>query len=191
MQNQPGRIARMAACIFPCIFFFAACATANIDDGKYLAENSNSGYFTCIVSTVEPGWTLSLFPRNTEKDKGPFSQAVAVFETLPQGNNLLCIQLPAGTYLFQFARHAPFTYEMEREEVSVVSGKICYAGNLVFSLPENLSYYHDFKYAYADSYDAFTQAFRKKYPKLYEKYDLINCAKDSDPATWYIPKRRI
>jgi hypothetical protein len=191
MPNKPGRIARKALCLFPCIFFFAACTTVNIDDGNYLAENSNIGYFTCIVSTVESGWTLSLFPRNTEMDKGPFSQAVAVFEALPQGHNLICIKLPAGTYLFQFARHAPFVYELEREEVSVVSGKICYVGNLVFSLSENLSFYNDFKYTYEDSFDAFKQDFKKKYPKLFEKYDLINRAKHDDPNTWYIPKRRI
>jgi hypothetical protein len=62
------------------IFFFSSCIILDLrDTPNSINETKEDVLFAAIITDV-PGVQISLYPRNTAKDSGPFAFAATVFE---------------------------------------------------------------------------------------------------------------
>lgn len=168
-----------------------SCRTVNVKPEDYLNAGKDEGYYLAVISVTKPGWTVSLFPRTTKHDRGAFGSAVAVFQKLEAGDNLVCIKLPKGVYSLQYAYFSAFCFEMEPIEVSIESGKICYAGNLEIDVTNASKNFPAFRYRYVDSREKAEKQFAEIYPLIAARYEFTDCAPAAFLDRWRLPVQRI
>jgi hypothetical protein len=145
MKNS---IAVFSMCL---VFSFSSCITLDLGDSPNAIDETKEGILFAAIITDVPEAAISLYPRNTAEDSGPFSFAAAVFDRgrLHTGENFIFIRLPAGRYTFKYIyyKNNLNVFELEDAIFDVKAGLINYAGSLRLSLYEK-----DGKTAFACKY---------------------------------------
>ncbi|MDR0707368.1 MAG: hypothetical protein LBF60_05780 [Treponema sp.] len=141
-----------AAIFFMCLVFsVSSCITLDLRDSPNAIDETKEGVLFAVIVTDVPGARISLYPRNTAKESGPFSSAAAVFDRgrLHTGGNFIFIKLPAGRYMFKYVyyKNNLNVFELEDAVFDVKAGSINYAGSLRLS-----PYEKDGKTAFACKY---------------------------------------
>lgn len=170
---------------------FASCATANLVDSPERVVRNTEGILYTTVALNQRGWVLSIFPRNSAKDFGPFTKAAAVTAKLEAGENILCYRLPEGRYAFQYAHLEPFSFEFEPVEFEIVKGHICYPGTLELHILSTNSLFPEFRYRFLSGSVPPAETLEQRYPFLSKKYPLIVIPPSESSAGWKKPVQRI
>lgn len=173
------------------LLLVSSCATVNVKQDGFLISNKHEGYLLATVQIDRPGWQVTIFPRNSRADYGSFSQAVAVFDRLKVGRDLIFIKLPAGEYTFKYVYKKPFAFEMKDCIFKIAENTICYVGDLEIHVTNNSSIFPAFEYRYVDSFGDSSDALKASYPMIASKYQIINNFLDSFSRDFLQPIRRM
>jgi hypothetical protein len=157
------------------VLSFSSCITLDLRDSPNSINETKEGVLFAAIITDVPGVQISLYPRNTTEDSGPFAFAAAVFENgrLHTGENFIFIKLPTGRYTFKYVyyKNNLNVFELEDTVFEVRAGAINYAGSLRL-----ISYAEDVKMAftckYTDDYADHESFLDAEYPVMKERYPV-------------------
>jgi len=177
--------------LFFVLLLVTSCATSNIKDNVMLNNKKKEGIYFTNIKVNQLGWSIAIFPRTTEKDRGAFGSAAAVIEQLHEGDNFIIIKLPEGSYAIQYVYNGPFTFEVKPMDAQIFENKICYIGQFEIDVINKSKYFPDFKYRYVNDFDNALIYLCSSYPSLYNRYSTINCYPFLSNSSWMTPKQKI